>query len=122
MHTFLSSYLWPGLRALRRDWRSGELRLLLLALILAVSAVTAVGFLADRLDRALQRDSGQLLGGDLAIDADAPIPPEFLQEAAERRLQTVQTLQFPSMASSGDNTQLVALKAVTDLYPLRGEL
>lgn len=121
MPIFLSHFLL-GLRALRRDWRSGELRLLLLALILAVAAVTAVGFLADRLDRALQRDSGQLLGGDLAIDADAPIPAEFLREAAERRLRVVQTLQFPSMASSGEHAQLVALKAVTDLYPLRGEL
>ncbi|NYT59073.1 FtsX-like permease family protein [Alcaligenaceae bacterium] len=111
-----------GVKALRRDWHSGELRLLLLALLIAVAAVTSVGFLADRVGRALERDSGQMLGGDLALRADEPIPAEFLAQAGVRQLDTAQTLQFPSMASSGDKAQLVSLKAVSQAYPLRGAM
>lgn len=111
-----------GVRALRRDWNSGELRLLLLALLIAVAAVTSVGFLADRVGRALERDSAQMLGGDLALRADEPIPAAFLAQAEARNLATAQTLQFPSMVSGGDDAQLASLKAVSQAYPLRGAL
>ena len=33
-----------SLRMLRRDWRAGELRILALALIIAVSSITTVSF------------------------------------------------------------------------------
>src|SRR3546814_8982071 len=111
-----------GVKELRRDWQSGELRLLLLALLIAIAAVTSVGFLADRVGRALERDSAQMLGGDLALRADEPIPAEFLAQAGARDLSTAQTLQFPSMANNGDEAQLVSLKAVSPTYPLRGAL
>lgn len=111
-----------GMRALRRDWHSGEIRLLMLALVIAVAAVTSVGFLADRVGRALERDSAQMLGGDLALQADEPIPAGFVQHAGALSLKTAQTLQFPSMVSSGEHAQLVSLKAVSPGYPLRGQL
>src|SRR5690606_28723702 len=111
-----------GVKALRRDCHSGELRLLLLALLIAVAAVTSVGFLADRVGRALERDSAQMLGGDLALRADEPIPAAFLVQAGARQLATAQTLQFPSMISGGGDAQLASLKAVSQAYPLRGAL
>lgn len=116
------SDLLLGLRALRRDWRSGELRLLMLALIIAVAAVTSVGFLADRVGRALQQSSAQMLGGDLALQADEPIPASFLDRALALGLKATQTRQFPSMVSSADQTQLASLKAVSPGYPLCGAL
>ncbi|CAM4009577.1 FtsX-like permease family protein [Bordetella bronchialis] len=111
-----------GARMLLRDWRSGELRLLLIALVVAVAAVTSVGFLADRVGRALERDAAQMLGGDIVLDADEPIPPAFENQARDRGLSLVHTYQFPSMASAGQGAQLVSLKAVEDGYPLRGSL
>jgi len=122
MHAGMLSNILLGIKALRRDWRSGELRLLVLALLIAVAAVTGVGFLSDRVGRALDRDSAQMLGGDLALRSDEPLPAHFLQEAAAQGLQIAQTLQFPSMISSDTASQLVALKAVSAAYPLRGEL
>ena len=116
------SDLLAGTRALRRDWRSGELRLLTLALIVAVAAVTSVGFLTDRVGRALERNSAQMLGGDLALQADEPIPAEFVRYALALGLDATQTQQFPSMVSSGTQTQLASLKAVSPGYPLRGAL
>ena len=115
-----------GWRTLWRDVRSGELRLLILAVTLAVAALTAVGFFADRLQGGLQRDARQLLGGDAVINSDNPAPANFEAEALARGLQVTHTLGFPTMAraadSQGGQSKLVALKAVESGYPLRGRL
>ena len=115
-----------GARSLRRDLRSGELRLLILALTLAVAALTAVGFFADRLKGGLQRDARQLLGGDAVIVSDNPTPKGFAAKARALGLESVQTLSFPTMARAtdarGGAARLVALKVVEGGYPLRGSL
>ncbi|NYT44739.1 FtsX-like permease family protein [Alcaligenaceae bacterium] len=122
MHAGIVSIVRFGLRSLRRDWRSGELRLLALALVTAVTAVTSVGFLADRVGGALERDSAQMLGADLAVRSADPIPSPFGQRALELGLTTAQTVQFPSMAGTDSTMQLASLKAVSPGYPLRGQL
>ena len=111
-----------GLAMLWRDARAGELRLLLLGLIIAFAAVTSVGFLADRVGRALERDAGQMMGADLKIDSDHAPAAQYTHEALKRGLSAITTVQFPSMASAGDISQLVSLKAVPEGYPLRGTL
>ena len=115
-----------GWRTLWRDVRSGELRLLVVAVTLAVASLTAVGFFADRLQGGLQRDARQLLGGDAVVATDRPAPPVFAQEAQRLGLAQVQTLSFQTMARAtepqGGATKLVALKAVEAGYPLRGTL
>jgi putative ABC transport system permease protein len=109
-----------------RDFRAGELRLLMVAVMLAVAALTAVGFFADRLQGALARDARQLLGGDAVVASDQPAPPAFTAKARELGLQVVATATFPSMARAPDDkggeSRLVALKAVPDGYPLRGAM
>ena len=107
-----------GLSALRRDWRSGELNILLLAMVVAVIAVTSVGFLADRVGQALTRNSVQMLGGDLVVEADAPIPQSFIQRAQDAGLDTALTVSFPSMVGSQSGVRLAAVRAVSDAYPL----
>ena len=109
-----------------RDFRGGELRLLALAVVLAVAALSAVSFFADRLQAGLSRDAGQLLGGDLAVSGDQPLPAVWAQAATERGLRTARTVSFPSMARApeeqGGQFRLVAVKAVAGGYPLRGRL
>jgi putative ABC transport system permease protein len=106
--------------------RSGELRLLVIAVTLAVCALSAVGFFSDRLKQGLQGQARQLLGGDAIIASDRPTPEIFLDQARHLKLQTASTLSFPTMARSAkagqESSQLVALKAVTPGYPLRGTL
>ena len=120
------SFWQLGSRSLWRDLRSGELRLLVLAVTLAVAALTAVGFFADRLQGGMQRDARQLLGGDAVIVSDNPPPPAFEAKARGLGLQVVETLGFPTMARAtearGGNSELVALKVVAPGYPLRGAL
>jgi putative ABC transport system permease protein len=115
-----------GWRTLWRDLRSGELRLLIVAVTLAVAALTAVGFFADRLKGGLQRDARQLLGGDAVISSDNMTPAVFAEKARALGLDVVNTLGFPTMGraddASGGATKLVALKSVEPGYPLRGSL
>ena len=115
-----------GWRNLWRDLRSGELNLLVLSVVLAVAALSAVGFFSDRLQAGLWRDARQLIGGDAVVVSDKPTAENFLQKAKQLGLKTNATLSFPSMAraddAQGGETKLVALKAVSEGYPLRGQL
>jgi putative ABC transport system permease protein len=110
----------------RRDWRAGELRFLLVALIVAVAALSSVGFFVDRMRAALNRDANQLLGADLVINADQPIDAAWRAEAGRRGLKLAETIAFPSMAIAGEGdkavSQLASIKAVSTGYPLRGSL
>ncbi|CAD5372511.1 ABC transporter permease [Rubrivivax sp. A210] len=109
-----------------RDFRAGELRLLALAVVLAVAALTAVGFFADRLNTGLQRDARQLLGGDAVVGSDRPAPPELAEKARALGLNVAHSAGFPSMGRAPDDkggaSRLVAVKAVSPNYPLRGRL
>jgi len=111
-----------ALRMLVRDWRAGELTVLGVALLLAVAALTSVGFLTDRVEQALRLQSHQLLGGDLLLRADHPWPEEFRREASARGLRLAESVTFPSMVSRGDASVLAEIKAVSEGYPLRGSL
>jgi len=111
-----------ALRMLGRDWRAGELKLLGLALVVAVASVTSVSFFADRVRQALTRDAHQLLGGDLLITADHPLDPAYAGAARERGLAVATRTRFISMSRSNEATQLTGVKAVGEGYPLRGTL
>ncbi|WP_306477879.1 ABC transporter permease [Methyloversatilis sp.] len=105
-----------------RDFRAGELRILLVALLLAVAALTSVSFFTDRVSRSVVSEANQLLGGDLLVASRDPLPDAYADEARSRGLRAVNTWSFTSMASSADGAQLVGVKVVSDGYPLRGKL
>ena len=121
----------PSIRALAwrqtlRDFRAGELRLLAVAVMLAVAALTAVGFFADRLNNGLQRDARQLLGGDAVVGTDRPAAPDIAAMALALGLRVSTSAGFPSMGRAPDDkggaSRLVSVKAVSAGYPLRGRL
>lgn len=115
-----------SLRMTARDWRAGELRFLLVALIVAVSALSSVGFFIDRMRAGLERDAHQLLGADLLVGSGDPMPERWRVEAHRRGLLVADFTAFQSMAQAGqgEDTQakLSAVKAVSPGYPLRGAL
>ncbi len=125
-----SAAIRQGVRGFARDWRAGELRLLGLSLVVAVAAMTSVGFFVDRLRTGLERDAAQLLGADLVVISDVPLSDGLRGEATRRGLSIAETVTFPSMALSvpasgvgGEPlSQLSAIKAVSPGYPLRGAL
>ncbi len=124
MNPFSLSTAW-----LRRDFRAGELTLLLAALIIAVAAISSVGFFVDRIRLALNLQARQLLGADLVIASDAPLPETVLKQAQTGGLRSAQTVSFPSMALADASPSqaapaavLTSVKAVSPGYPLRGTL
>ena len=111
-----------SLKLLRRNWRSGELSILLAALVLAVTALTAIYFYTDRIGRGLEQQAVQLLGGDLVIKTPNPQPKTWLQQTQKLQLRTVQRYLFPSMVVANQQLQLASIKAVNSNYPLYGNI
>lgn len=107
-------------RQLRRDLASGDVRILLAALVLAVMAVSSVGFVTDRAERALALEANRLLGGDAVLRADGPITGVVLDAASAPGLRRTTTLSFPSMIRAGESLRLGDLKALGEGFPLRG--
>lgn len=115
-----------ALRQTLLDFRAGELRLVLVAVVLAVAALMAVGFFADRLQGGLTRDAAQMLGGDLVLSSDKPAAALFAERALASGFRVSTSASFPSMArareAQGGASRLVAVKAVSVGYPLRGRM
>ncbi len=106
---------------LRSQWQAGDLRVLVLALVLAVSSITAVNFFTHRIAAHLNNQGGMLLGGDAVIKADHAIPLQYSTEAKRHSLQTSSTLEFASMAINADKNILAEIKAIDDNFPLIGD-
>jgi putative ABC transport system permease protein len=111
-----------ALRNLWRDLKSGELSVLLLALLVAVLSLTAVGFFTSRITQGVRAQATEVLAGDLRLEAPTPIPAKYFDEARRLKLRTAQVIAFPTAIFSGDLSQLAGLNAVTSSYPLRGHL
>lgn len=110
-------------RAFRRDIKAGEMRVLALALVVAVASVTAVGFFTDRIGRAMERQAADVLAADLLATSGLALPESIAERALENGLQVAEHTRFPSVIiNQNDESQLVAVKAVTAGYPLRGSL
>ena len=110
-----------AMKLLRRDWRSGDAGLLVLALAVAVASASAIGFLVDRVERAMQSQAAELIGGDIQLRDVEAIRPEVLQRAQELGLRTNEWIQFPSVVASQDDFRLSAVKVVQPGWPLKGE-
>ena len=111
-----------SLRLLWRDWRAGELTLLLASLVIAVGTVTTITLFVDRLRQALEAESATFLAADRVIESSEPIDDAILLQADALDLMQSRTLIFLSMVFSEERAQFASVKAVDDNYPLRGEL
>ena len=111
-----------ALRTLAREWRSGELGVLLLALTIAVAALTGVGFLVDRISAAVNLQASEVLAADLRLGSPQPIGQQYFDEAARRRISTARSTSLLSVVFNGNQSQLSNVEAVSDGYPLRGNI
>lgn len=118
----LFSLAW---RQLRRDLAAGDIRILIAAVVLAVVAVSAVGFVTDRAGRALAIEANRLLGGDAVVRGDAPIAGKIRDAARTDALRRTETVELPTMIrlGRGDTAQLKLgeLRALGEGFPLRGQ-
>jgi putative ABC transport system permease protein len=112
-----------ALRMLIRDWRGGELGVLVAALVIAVSIVSGIAAFTGRLQSSLEQEAHRFLAADRVVSSSNEFAPAAWQEAETAGLQQALTLTFPSMVYSGDEDMyLASVKAVSEAYPLRGDL
>jgi len=114
-------------RLLIRDWKSGELTVLGIALVIAVTSLTAVAFLTDRVGHAVELRAAESLAADLRLGSSQPLPASYIEMADQAGLQTASMITMPSVVFThdefgGDRSTLSAIRAVTSAYPLRGHL
>src|SRR5579883_2319779 len=111
-----------ALRNLRREWRLPELRTLILALLLSVITLGAVGTLSTRVERAVLMSAAELIGGDMGVNAATPLPQAFTDQAHALGLHASALADFPSVAFANDRSQLLEVVAGDAAWPLRGKL
>jgi len=111
-----------ALRTLLREWRSGELGVLVLAITIAVAALTGVGFLVNRIGIAVDNQAGEVLAADLRLESGQPMDDKAMLEARRRGLEVARSAALFSVVFNGDVNQLTSLRAVSERYPLRGRV
>lgn len=114
--------LTMALRNFRRDWRAGEVKVLFFALMVAVAAMTAIGVITDRIQRSMGEQASEFLGADYVISSPREIPQEWLDEAQKRNLIAATTKRVSTVLAKGDKFQLVSVRVVDDIYPVKGQL
>lgn len=113
-----ASMLALAVRMLRRDWTSGHMTVLLIALLVAVTTHTTISFLTTRIHNGMEAQAASLMGGDLVVSSPRPTPDAWREQADRLSIRHAQTLEFSSVVFAGDNMLLSAIKAVSDHYPL----
>lgn len=112
------------LMSVRRDWRERDVRVVLVALIIAVATVATIALFAAQLQRTLVSSASSFLAADRQLEAEngREIPPDWLAEAQSRGLETGRMVEFSTMVFGSGGFQLVSVKAVSNEYPLRGQI
>jgi putative ABC transport system permease protein len=111
-----------AMRSWIRGLRAGRLTVLMIALTVAVAAITTVGFFIDRVQASVAREAAGVLAADLRLRSDNRLNPEYLAEAERQQLVTAQVANFPTVVLFRDATQLASVYAVSERYPLRGQV
>ena len=118
----LSINLNLALKLVRRDWHSGELSILVGALVIAVAGSTAVSLFGHRLTRTMETQAAEFLAADLVVSAHEPSPQEWFRKAGELGLAQTRTIEFPTVVVENGELLLTGAKGVSPGYPLRGSV
>ncbi|MGY8813508.1 MAG: ABC transporter permease, partial [Gammaproteobacteria bacterium] len=111
-----------ALLSFSRDWRAGEMRLISIAIIVAVTSLTSVSFFTDRVNQATETQATELLAADLVLESRQPIPVEIYQNATTFNLIQTNIISIRSMVVADEKIQMAEIKAVESGYPIRGIL
>ncbi len=116
--------MWVSIawRLFWRELKRGELWVIAFALFLAVFSVVMLTGITESVRSALYQRSASFLAADLVLRSSRPFRDELLQVADDLEVQQAQQMLFDSMLFSAEEMQLVTVKAVSSVYPLRGEL
>lgn len=113
------------LKEVIRHTRLAEFNLLFVGLLLVGMALAAVGLFTDRVEQGMEARTSALLGADGIIDSNRPLGEDkavYVALAEKFGLQVAHSVSFISMAITEDGSRLAGVRAVSDNYPLRGEV
>ena len=111
-----------GLKKFWFDLRNGDLIILFSSIVLAVTAISGVSFLGDRLQSSIKQQASVVLAADMAFRSASPLPDDYLTSATNQGLKVAKTVSFLSMALANNDNLLASIKATTSTYPLRGRV
>ncbi len=106
----------------RRDWRRKDLLILLFSVSIAMTSISVIYLVTDRLQSATTRGVADVLGADLVISSPRKIESDWLNFATKLNLQQAISVEFSSVLFANEHLQLSNIKAVSDNYPLKGRL
>ncbi len=111
-----------SLRLLHHELRRGELTIIFLAIVLAVATVFSLTGFSGQIKHAIVANSTNTIGADRVLRMSSEIDSHILDKSQSLALKTARKIETESMAFAGDNMLLSELDAVSETYPLRGEL
>ena len=111
-----------SIKLFMREIRSGYLTSMLLSLVLAVTIVSGISLFTDRLEKVLNSETQEFLGGDLKFESNDNSIKEALKTLNLRDSQSSEMAVLASVIFSEEEMQLSSIKAVDNSYPLIGEL
>ena len=111
-----------GFKKFWSEFYSGDLLILSLSIVLAVTSISSVSFLGDRLQSAMKIQASSILAADLVLRSAEELDSEYLQKAKANNLKTAKTVTFLSMALANEDNLLTSIKSASNGYPLRGQL
>lgn len=107
---------------LKQSFKSSGVYLLIIALILAISATTALKFSNEQIQNAVALQAAEMLAGDLVLTDSQKLDPKWKAQATALDLKQSEVTVFSSMAYTDDQFVMVNVKAIDQAFPLRGEL
>lgn len=107
---------------LKQSFKSSGVYLLIIALILAISATTALKFSNEQIQNAVALQAAEMLAGDLVLTDSQKLDPKWKAQATALNLKQSEVTVFSSMAYTDDQFVMVNVKAIDQAFPLRGEL
>jgi putative ABC transport system permease protein len=120
--SFVSSWANQSIRLLRHELRRGELTIICLAIVLAVATVFSLAGFSTQIKGALLSKSTGFIAADRVFSASRPIDTAIIDKATSLGLSHTPKIEMTSMVFANNKMQLTEIKAVNQLYPLRGEL
>ena len=107
-----------GFKKFWSEFYSGDLLILSLSIVLAVTSISSVSFLGDRLQSAMKIQASSILAADLILRSAEELNSEYLEKAKANNLKTAKTVTFLSMALANEDNLLTSIKSASNGYPL----
>ena len=111
-----------ALRFFKVSFKQGDLTLLFLTLILSLMMMLGLTIFIDRVQLMLQGQSREFMAADKVLVSPSPVDAGWLKEAKRLNLKVAEVMRFRSMIYIDDEPTLVSVKAVSEAYPLLGQV